>query len=29
VSQKFRKRIEEVFGWLKATGQFRQTRYRV
>jgi transposase len=28
VSQKFRKRIEEVFGWLKITGQFRQTRYR-
>lgn len=28
VSQKFRKRIEEVFGWLKSTGQFRQTRYR-
>jgi transposase len=28
ISQKFRKRIEEVFGWLKATGQFRQTRYR-
>jgi transposase len=28
ISQKFRKRIEEVFGWLKTTGQFRQTRYR-
>jgi len=28
VSQKFRKRIEEVFGWLKTTGQFRKTRYR-
>lgn len=28
VSQQFRKRIEEVFGWLKTTGQFRQTRYR-
>lgn len=28
VSQRFRKRIEEVFGWLKTTGQFRQTRYR-
>jgi transposase len=28
VSQKFRKRIEEVFGWPKTTGQFRQTRYR-
>lgn len=28
LSQRFRKRIEEVFGWLKTTGQFRQTRYR-
>jgi len=28
VSQRFRKRIEEVFGWLKTTGQFRQARYR-
>lgn len=28
ISQRFRKRIEEVFGWLKTTGQFRQTRYR-
>lgn len=28
VSQKFRKRIEEVFGWLKTIGLFRKTRYR-
>jgi transposase len=28
VSQKFRKRIEEVFGWLKTVGLFRKTRYR-
>ena len=27
-SQKFRKRIEEVFGWLKTVGMFRKTRYR-
>ena len=27
-SQKVRKRIEEVFGWLKTVGLFRQTRYR-
>ena len=28
VSQRFRKRIEEVFGWLKTVGLFRKTRYR-
>lgn len=28
VSQTFRKRIEEVFGWLKTVGLFRKTRYR-
>ena len=28
VSQRSRKRIEEVFGWLKMVGLFRQTRYR-
>jgi transposase len=28
ISQKFRKRIEEVFGWLKTVGLFRKTRYR-
>jgi IS5 family transposase len=27
-SQKFRKRIEEVFGWLKTVGLFRKTRYK-
>lgn len=28
VSQRVRKRVEEVFGWLKAFGGFRRTRYR-
>src|SRR5438093_639050 len=28
VSQRFRKRVEEVFGWLKSVGLCRQTRYR-
>jgi len=28
VSQRFRKRVEEVFGWLKAVGLLRQTRHR-
>lgn len=28
VSQKKRKRIEEVFGWLKTIGLMRQTRHR-
>ncbi|MGH9690442.1 MAG: transposase, partial [Candidatus Acidiferrales bacterium] len=28
VSQKKRKRVEEVFGWLKTVGLLRQTRYR-
>jgi hypothetical protein len=28
VSQKRRKRIEEVFGWLKTIGGLRQTRFR-
>ena len=28
VSQRFRKRIEEVFGWMKTVGNFRKTRYR-
>ena len=27
-SQRLRKRIEEVFGWMKAIGGFRRTRYR-
>ena len=28
LSQKLRKRIEEIFGWTKTTGCFRKTRYR-
>jgi transposase len=28
VSQRIRKRIEELFGWSKVTGGFRKTRYR-
>jgi hypothetical protein len=28
VSQRFRKRIEEVFGWMKTAGNFRKTRFR-
>jgi len=28
VSQQKRKRIEEVFGWLKTIGLMRQTRFR-
>jgi Transposase DDE domain len=28
VSQRFRKRVEEVFGWLKTVGLCRQTRFR-
>jgi transposase len=28
VSQRLRKRIEEVFGWMKTIGGLRQTRYR-
>ena len=27
-SQKVRKRVEEVFGWMKTVGGFRRTRYR-
>ena len=27
-SQRLRKRVEEVFGWLKSIGGFRRTRYR-
>jgi len=26
VSQRIRKRIEEVFGWIKTVGNFRKTR---
>jgi D-alanyl-D-alanine carboxypeptidase len=28
ISQKLRKRIEEIFGWTKTTGCFRKSRYR-
>ena len=28
VSQKVRKQIEEIFGWMKVVGGFRRTRYR-
>ncbi|HEX8967278.1 MAG TPA: transposase, partial [Chloroflexota bacterium] len=27
-SQKVRRRIEEIFGWIKTVGGFRKTRYR-
>jgi transposase len=27
ISQRIRKRIEEIFGWMKTTGGFRRTRY--
>jgi len=27
-SQRIRKRIEEIFGWMKTVGGFRKTRYR-
>jgi IS5 family transposase len=27
ISQRVRKRIEEVFGWIKTVGNFRKTRY--
>jgi Transposase DDE domain len=28
VSQSVRKRVEEIFGWIKTPGNFRRTRYR-
>jgi transposase len=28
VSQRIRKRVEEIFGWMKTVGGFRKTRYR-
>jgi transposase len=28
ISQRIRKRVEEIFGWLKTIGGFRRTRYR-
>jgi len=27
-SQRLRKRVEEIFGWMKTVGGFRRTRYR-
>ena len=27
-SQRFRKRVEEVFGWMKTVGMLRKTRHR-
>ena len=28
ISQRIRKRIEEIFGWIKTTGGLRKSRYR-
>ena len=28
VSQRIRKRVEEIFGWMKTVGGFRRTRYK-
>ena len=28
ISQRIRKRVEEIFGWAKTVGGFRRTRYR-
>ncbi len=28
LSQRVRKRVEEIFGWIKTVGNFRRTRYR-
>jgi len=28
ISQRLRKRVEEIFGWMKTVGGFRRTRYR-
>ena len=28
LSQQLRKRVEEIFGWVKTVGGFRRTRYR-
>jgi len=28
VSQRVRKRVEEIFGWIKTVGNFRRTHYR-
>ncbi len=28
ISQRIRKRVEEIFGWMKTVGGFRRTRYK-
>jgi IS5 family transposase len=28
ISQRLRKRVEEIFGWMKTVGNLRKTRYR-
>ena len=28
ISQRLRKRVEEIFGWMKTVGNFRKTRHR-
>ena len=28
ISQRIRKRVEEIFGWMKTIGGFRKTRYK-
>jgi IS5 family transposase len=28
ISQRLRKRVEEIFGWMKTVGGFRRTRYK-
>jgi len=28
VSQRIRKRVEEIFGWMKTVGGFRRTRFK-
>ena len=28
ISQRLRKRVEEIFGWIKTVGHLRKTRYR-
>ncbi len=28
ISQRVRKRVEEIFGWMKTVGGFRKTRFR-
>jgi hypothetical protein len=28
VSQRVRKRVEEIFGWMKTVGGYRKTRFR-